>query len=191
MAAKGELVVATAASGQVITTALMRSWLGLVHTSDDTKIDDLIEAATVYCEQEIPGHRQIRQATYDLPVSGWWQDELSLPRPPLSSVTSVKYYDSSGTQQTWASTNYEVRAPMRGAGKIGIVPGTVTPQLDTYHRWPITIRFVAGYSTVTAPIKQAIRFLVTQWYDNRVELSPNAIKTVERLLNSEGWGSYE
>jgi uncharacterized phiE125 gp8 family phage protein len=49
----------------------------------------------------------------------------------------------------------------------------------------VVIRFVAGFTTPPAPIKQAILLLVGQWYDNRAAATdrpliavPNAVEAL-------------
>jgi hypothetical protein len=92
---------------------------------------------------------------------------LELPRPPLVSVASVKYYDSNGVDRTLATTQYTVdTAPRRG--RICLLPNVIWP--ITARRWDaVRITFTAGYATaaaVPAGIKVGIIKLVSYWYHN-------------------------
>lgn len=193
----GDLVLVTPPSGQAITTAEAKTHCRVETSADDAYIDALIAAATDFIQDEIYGHRQILQATYDLPVYEFWGGEFRLPRPPLASVTSVKYYDTSSVQQTLASSFYEVRTPWRQPGTIWLAPLQTWPSVQTDKRYPITIRFVAGYASgqIPTPIKHAIKLLVGHWYANREAFENRAAENeigmgVKNLLWSQGWGSY-
>lgn len=192
----GALELVTPASGSVLEIEPLRKWLRVDHALDNDQIGDLLEVATVFCETEISGHRQIRQAVYDLPARCWWAGELCLPRPPLSSVLSVKYYDTQGSEQTLASSFYLVRTPWRAPGTIERAPDQTWPGLQGDRSHPVTIRFRAGYASgsVPATIKQAIRFLVTQWYEQRLSVGKadkETVHAVSCLLQSDSYGSYK
>lgn len=191
----GPLELVTPAAGSVLEIEPLRKWLRVDHALDNDQIGDLVEAATVFCEQEIAGHRQIRQAVYDVPARCWWHGELDLPRPPLSAVLSVKYYDTLGVEQTLSGSAYLVRTPWRAPGRIGLAPNQTWPSHQSDREWPITVRFRAGYAagSVPATIKQAIRFLVTQWYEQRLPVGKadkETVHAVSCLLQSESYGSY-
>lgn len=93
---------------------------------------------------------------------------IELPRPPLVSVSSIKYI-SGGSEQTLAASEYTVDNSS--------TPGRIEP--DSF--WPNTddiidavrIQYTAGYgdsgnnSSVPEDIKIALRMLVKYMYDNR------------------------
>lgn len=187
----GSLELVTAPSGQIITTGVARDWLRVDQSLEDDEIARLVNTATDYCENQIHGHRQIRQATYDQPVACWWEGQLRIPRPPLQSITSIKYYDTDGTEQTLSSSVYNVRTPLRQPGTVERAANQTWPAYQQDRIMPITIRFVAGYTTVPSGILQAIRFLVAQWYTFRVPtVTQEMANTVRDLLDAEGYGSY-
>lgn len=167
---------------------------------DDGYIERLIQAATSFCEQEVSGHRQFITATYDVRVDGWWDDPICLPRPPLSSVTSVKYRDIDNVEQTLSASVYLVRTKWRQPGTIELAPDQEWPDVSDDYREPIVIRFVAGYGATAASVPQTIRHAIimttSHWYENRVPVvSSGAVPkevpmTVRALLDSEGYGSY-
>ena len=39
-------------------------------------------------------------------------------------------------------------------------------------------------------IKQAIRFLVVEWFHKRMPVGEDTTGTVQKLMNLAGWGSY-
>lgn len=192
----GPLELVAAASGELLSTADAKKWLRVDGNEENDLIASLVLAATVHCEREIPGHRQFRTATYDLPLSDWPWCPLKLPRPPLQSVSQVTYYDEDGESQTLSSSLYLVRTPWRQPGTIERAPDQDWPTgLHADRRYPITVRFVAGYtaSTVPEPVKQAIRFLTAQWYQHREGIgavTQAQANTVASLLAGEDYGFY-
>ena len=102
---------------------------------------------------------------------------IELPLPPLQSVTSLKYFDSDGAEQTLDTSKYAVS----GVGAWG--PARVVPAFGEV--WPsvrdipdaVTVRFVAGYTGTTntqnavpEPIRQALLLAVGHFYENRQEV---------------------
>lgn len=129
--------------------------VGVVHPEDDYIENTLIPAARE--RAEIATNRQLRQVTWDLSGDGFpalcdgW---LELPKPPLVEVLSVTYVDTAGVTQTLAAAQYTVDAPSgprarrgRLAPAYGVTWPTAREQLTA-----VTIRFVAGYSTLPLPI---------------------------------------
>jgi hypothetical protein len=126
-------------------------------TEDDTLIDNLIETATRFVEQEIWGTRQIMTATYDVPVECFWEGALRLPRPPLQAVT-VYYYDTAGTEQTLSSSLYTVRKPWRMPGTIERATNQSFPSFQSDRSYPIRIQMTCGY---LAPVTAATTDVIT------------------------------
>lgn len=143
---------------------------------DDGLLAGYLLAARMHVETYL--RRALITQTWDLLIDNDWpevcvngvrQNRITLPVPPLQSVTSVQYIDSNGTTQTLASDQYVV-STKRHEGVIDPAYGATWPsvrdQVDA-----ITVRFVAGYgssaSDVPEPIRQAILLLVGHWYENR------------------------
>ena len=82
-------------------------------------------------------------------------EPLVLLYPPLSSVTSVKYYDSDNTLQTLDSSVYLVDTYSE--------PGTIT--LAPNQSWPsvkdrvnaVQVEYVAGYGTSSSDVPEEAR----------------------------------
>ena len=118
-------------------------------------------------------------------IEGW---DLLLPRPPLVSITSITYKDTAGATQTFSNTNYLVLTDDE-PGRIALKYGKEWP--DTYaDAGAVVVTYAAGYAdaaSVPDPIKQAIRFLVGHFYENREAVNVGNIITatpmaVESLL---------
>lgn len=149
-------------------------------TDDDIYITALLGAASAHIES-LTGRKIMAQTWEYLPCE--FADEMELPFGPVSSVTSVKYFDASAVEQTLSASVYSV----------DLVSDPPRILLADDQAWPtvndgvnqITIRFVSGYAVVPPPIYQACQLLVAQWYDQRAGVSdkpitetPNAVKAL-------------
>lgn len=153
-----------------------------------TPQDSLIQsyAAAARQEGERIARRQFITATWELWMDSWFQDWIGqepwsrpwtdwpgngicLPLPPLQSVTSVKYLDGAGAEQTWSSAEYTVEAPAGDFAQKGRI------YLKSGFSWPsstsIKIRYVCGYgatpATVPALFRSAMLLTVGEAYESR------------------------
>ncbi|MGZ8927132.1 MAG: head-tail connector protein [Methylobacter sp.] len=160
-------LIKTPPATEPITLAEMRSHLGITQAADtsrDTIITGRIISArqwaehytrTAYITQTWTGY-----AVY-FPYNLATIHRINL-KAPLLSVTSVKYLDETGVQQTLAPSLYLVDLVTAC-----IVPAynqswpTVSEQLNS-----VQVEYVSGYgaaSAVPESIKDAVRFIVGQW----------------------------
>lgn len=157
--------------------------LRIDHSDEDSFIDLLIDAATLRV-QDITG-RQLVEATYEFTLNSF-PPEIRLPKPPLSSVTSIEYLDGAGDSQTLDSADYRV------------ISDEVVPIIDPAYgvTWPstqdvrnaVTVTFVGGYGAaadVPSKLKLAIKMFVLDMYENRgpqSEIRLMANEAVDSLL---------
>ncbi len=122
------------------------------HDLDDLSLTSWLRAAQAYVERQIEGKRQLMPVLYEMPLTCWWEGALALPHPPLQGVTSIKYYDTAGTEQTLATTVYLVdNKALSLPGTVERAPGQSWPAFQSDRRLPITVRYTAGYlAPVTA-----------------------------------------
>lgn len=114
--------------------------------------------------------------------------EFRLYRPKLISVTSIKYRDTSGVQQTVSSSVYSVDTYSQ-PGRVRLAYGQSWPDARTDTN-SIEVVYSAGYGAPTSvpeSIKQALRFTVADWFRFREHEGqlPDVAKT---LLSAEAWG---
>jgi uncharacterized phiE125 gp8 family phage protein len=161
--------VTTAPTTEPVSLTEAKLHLRVDHTTDDDLITDLIKVAREWCEA-YEGRAYMTQT-----ITAYMDrfcGEILLPRPPLLSVTSVKYYDVSDSQQTLSSSNYDVDTTAE--------PGRIT--LAYGYTWPATlpdenaieIIYKAGYSvtaddatSVPSRVKTAIKLIIGHLYENR------------------------
>lgn len=128
-------------------------------TIDDSHLGSILIPA-VRQRGENATNRAFITQTWDYVLDAFPSDDyIELPLPPLQSVTSLKYYDTSGTQQTWASTNYDVQAPAGdrcARGRLKLSYGVTWP--STYGEiGDVTIRFVCGYGSTRESVPHLLR----------------------------------
>ena len=98
----------TAATDYPIDSTEAKAHMAIDDSTFDTQINDFITAATAYIENRTG--RQICTATYELILDRFdsVNGRIYLPKGQLQSVTSVKYKDGDGAEQTLASSEYIV-----------------------------------------------------------------------------------
>ena len=185
------LSVVTPPALEPVTVADVKLNAGITHDEDDVWLSRRIVSARQLAEVFIK--RTFIETSWRLTL-----DELPsqfyLPRPTLRSVTTFKYLDTSGVQQTLDASNYTV--------DIYTEPGRITPAYNV--SWPtyrqhtncIEVIYKAGYGTTAASVPQGIRdaivLTVTQWYENRGDEGDKELgvlpSTVKTLLRANAWG---
>jgi len=168
----------------------------------DSQIRRWIAAAVMYCENLI--RKSFVMQTWRLTLDSWPYScypsmssnplrSILLPRPPLVSVTSVKYLDGSGIQQTWAPTSYRVDTDSE-PGRITPVFGQTYPPAQ-YTTGAIEIVYIAGGVAANASpsLVQAVCLIVDHWNENRGMAAEGTVQTeiaagVTNLLATEHTG---
>ena len=180
---------------QVISVATFKQHARIDVDDDDTLIAEYLEAATEYVEKY--QNRCWRQATYQAVYDCFPSDGVFyMPVPPLVSVTSIVYTDSAGDSQTLSTDYYAVDAASQ-PGRVSLKFGQLWP--STYDQLgSITITFVAGYSSVSdvpARVKQVVRLLAANSYENREPIVTGTIATAlplsaMELMNEDRFVNY-
>lgn len=162
--------------GEPISLVDAKRHLRIDGNDDDALVQGLVAAARERAEA-ITG-RQLLQATWDLKLDEFPCDyELQFPKPPLVSVTYLKYVDTGGVLQTWDVANYAVDAPagpFADQGRLQPAYATSWPSARSDTMNAIIARFVAGYGTTGAAVPMAIRqamlLMIAAWYEHRDDL---------------------
>ena len=118
----------------------------------------------------------------------WNRIRIDIPWPGTQSLTSITYVDTSGNQQTLASTQYTVDLTSEPA-RIVPAQGTYWPSQMTYIPGSVVITFVAGsygdgvtVDSCPEEIKAAIKMIVARLYQMgspeplELDLIPRAAK---------------
>lgn len=142
----------------------------LLVPDDDALIDGLILTAMSIIDgySGVLGRALINQ-TWRVNLESWPACRIRLPLAPISTITSVKYYDASNAQQTLDAANYSLLEDALSP-YVGWKASASLPSL--YEREDaIEVLFVAGYGAaatdVPAAIKHAALMLIAHLYENR------------------------
>lgn len=160
---------------------------------EDSWFEDVISSAREYCEN-ITGRGLATQTITAYMDRFPCEKFFELPRSPLQSVTSISYKDSNGTTTTMTvNTDYLVDTDS-DVGRIVLPYGGSWPSFTAWPVNPISIVFIAGYTTIPKLIKQAMYLLIGFWNENREaatakDVSKEIAFSVSRLLSQHrtGW----
>jgi len=117
---------------------------------------------------------------------------IYLPRPPLISITEVKYTGDLGTElELVVGTGYQVDSDSWPARLYPPADGS-WPSVKAGVPSPVRIKYKAGFkvtdppTTAVAPlsVSQAMLLLIGQWYENREGGSPDDFSVLDSLLGS-------
>lgn len=177
------------APADVVSVDEARAHMRVDSDVEDSPIAIYVAAATAHLDGRtgILG-RAIGEQTWRLDTDGPDECDRIEIEMPANSITSVKYLVD-GVETTWASDQYRL-GQNGNLSFVGPAEGVTWPTADDREdAWRVT--FVAGYSTVPAPIKAAILLMAADLYENRetvaVGVSAQAIPmtpTVDRLIAS-------
>ena len=172
------LSLVTPTTADAITLAEARDACKVTHPLQDVEIANLIFAAREW-SQWFSG-RVFMAQTWDYFLH-YFPSVIELPLAPVQSITSVKYFDYAGIEQTLSGAAYEsdlrsVVQRIRPAAGYSW-PGTA----DRYNA--VTVRFVAGYASDhpdLLTIRQAMLLHIRAHFDP--EDSERNMKQAEALL---------
>lgn len=148
-------------------------------TVEDTLLNDLITAARQDCEKF--QNRAYVTQTWELWQDDWpVKDSISLPVPPLQSVSSVKYYGTDDTEYTLSTDDYFVDTKSE-PGRVVLAYGKSWPTTTLRPANGVCVTFVAGYgdaaSDVPRNIRQAMLLLIGHYYEHREDVIVGTISS--------------
>jgi len=161
--------VTAAPSLEPITTSELKAYLRFSSSSEDTLLGTLITAA----RQQIENQTRRPMVTQTLVASFRdWPDSLKirLPFGNLLTVTSLKYLDEAGAEQTVNSSNYKVITDLQ-PGQIELIEDFDAPEV--YEREDaVYATCTAGYgataASVPATLRTAVMMLAAYWFEHRI-----------------------
>ena len=174
------LSLVTAAASLPVTLAELKAELlsYAQSTANDAIITQKLYEATDYVQNET--QRQFIQATWKQTWDTWPDDPcgmkgngtgpLKIALQPLYSVSSVKYYDANGTQQTVSSSSYWVDVDSKPP-RVKFKPTVFAwPPTEAWRPGAVEVTFIAGYANAAAVpymAKLAIKELAAYWFEQR------------------------
>jgi uncharacterized phiE125 gp8 family phage protein len=156
--------------------------------SEDTYLTSLITAARQYCE-EYQNRAYITQ-TWEMSLQYFLNYEIEVPKGKLQTIDSITYKNSAGIVATLAENTGYVYSTRGVVGRITPPYGKWYPTFTPFPLDAIIITFTCGYGdAVDVPerVKQAMKLLISHWYENRVIMSDTKVAqdvrfTLEALL---------
>jgi uncharacterized phiE125 gp8 family phage protein len=143
-----------------------KKWLKLETSDDDDVVGALITAARLILEAQI--RRMLINQTWRLIYDRWPNGRLiKIPLAPFQSLIAMRVYDANGTAQAVGSSLYHVDATPDGARIIFGAPPPNPGQAAAAIEIDILVGYGATPESVPEPLRQAIRMLVPDWYENR------------------------
>jgi len=189
------LYAAQTTDTEPITLEEARTQLRQPPTDENALIALLITAARERAESAT--NRQLLTATWDLKLDAFPScDVIVMPKPPLLTVTSITYVDSTGTSQTLAASAYTVRVyvgPHAAHGTVELAYGQVWP-VTRDQGDAVTIRYTAGYGTkasdVPAGIRQAMLLDIGTMYEHREDIVVGSTATALPMGCQRAYRAY-
>jgi uncharacterized phiE125 gp8 family phage protein len=176
------LKLVTDAVQEPFTVEEVKHHLRIEVSADDAMVAAYALAARQFVEAQT--RRALMQQTwdysidYEYPYYGGYKC-IRMPRNPVISVSSFKYIDDNGSEQTLAANQYTVVSREHYSYIVEAYDVT-WPTLRTVPN-AITIRFTAGYVDDTSSpqipnpphdLKQAVLLLTGHLYENREATTP-------------------
>lgn len=154
-------------TGTLITLAEAKLHLRVTIDTDDSVINDCIKSATSLIESYTNQYLQSRTFVAYLDVQEFMSFcPISIWKYPITSIESVKYLDTNGTEQTFSSANYStdlIEAPAR------VLPTTIaTVKQNIVNQY--RIYFTAGHLTreaIDAELIGWVKIFTAFFYETR------------------------
>jgi uncharacterized phiE125 gp8 family phage protein len=180
------LTITGAPGVEPVSLTVAKAQCRVSHDREDELIGEYIVAAREYCEK-FQGRAYVeREYTLFVPFA----TELELPMPPLVSVDSVTLTQDGDETTLAADTDYRVDST--GPVAVLILEDTVSVSGEVN---TLTVVYTAGYGetaeVVPGTFRQAMRMLISHWYDTRgLSLEPGQVGgevafAVKALLTQE------
>ena len=189
-----ELISVTTSTGPPVSLSDAKAHLMITGGDHDVVLLRKIGAATQVAEALVRGHTKFVQGTHDVTLGEFPGNSgrITLPLPPLKSITHVRYYNSTNGASTLSSTVWDEVKPAKMPGFIEPKSGETWP--DTYLRPDaVSVRCVVGYGTkddVPEIAKEAVLVLTESLFDPTRLPWEEAERIADRLLGKLDYGHY-
>lgn len=161
------LKLVTAPTVEPVTLSEVKAQAVIGHDLDDTLLSVMISAAREHGES-LTG-RSWAPKTLEVVLDSFPSGAIELPASPVTAVTSIKYLDDDGAEQTMPEADYYVDTDS--------LVGRVIPK----DAWPETadrlnavrVRYTAGFAAGSIPpaLKQWLLIRVATLYEHREALT--------------------
>lgn len=177
-----KLITAPAAEPILVADNAFDEYARIDGAASDNNLTALIREARVETEKFL--NRALITQTWELTFDKWPVFPFRIPMAPLISVSSVKYFDSEGTENTWATTEYIVDTDSE-PGRIALDYGKTLPNTTLKPINAIKVRFDAGYGDAGSDVPDNFILAMKLYVTHRFEYpeSQDVPQAFYNLLN--------
>ena len=159
-----DLHLITPPTGEPVSLETAKAYLRVDGTDEDATIALLLSAARE--RGETLARRAFISQTWELTTHCFPSDlRLQLYRPPLISVTSVKYRDINNVEYSWTDYVLDTNS------EPGVIIFKTLPGATLQRSGAVTVRYVAGYGDVETAVPERLKLnilaLTAYWFENR------------------------
>lgn len=169
------LKLVTTPAIEPVTLSEVKAHCVIAHDEDDTLLGTLISAAREHGES-LTG-RSWTEKTLEVVLDAFPRGHIELPATPITAVTSIKYLDADGSEQTMPSDDYTVDVD----SLIGRVVADEWPETaDKVNA--VRVRYTAGWtpSTIPSALKQWLMIRVATLYEQREAITMGNVSELSR-----------
>jgi len=181
--------VVTGPESEPISLDELKTHLKILHDSEDAFLDTLIAAARGHLEKTCGS--AFAAQTREGYLAGFPNARAIMLPEPAASLSSIKYRDRDGNEQTLPASVYHFE-PAGFCGRVDLLEGQQWPATQPHPR-AVTLRWVAGSAEAAEDIKHAMKLLCGHWYFNR-EIAgdsranaPFAVEALVQKYRTHGW----
>lgn len=164
------LVRQSVAPGLPVSIADMKTHLRESSSGFDFEISAMIDAARQIIEGPDGAGIALTEQQYKLFLP-MFPAEVEIPLHPVRTIDSIDYTDVDGNPATVDPATYETSI-VQGA-KVRPKQNESWPSTDTVYD-AVQVTFTCGYEIIPEDLLQAIKLIVSHWYDNRSETAMSA-----------------
>jgi uncharacterized phiE125 gp8 family phage protein len=157
------LKLITPVAQEPVTLAEARAQCRVTDTNEDSLISIYIQAARQYCEQYT--QRAIGPQTFELALDAFPDGPIELPMSPATSITSVKYADVNGVEQTLSTSGYVLDDYSHLSWCVSAYGSEWPVALDAANA--VKVRYVAGTTTIDPTVRVAMLLLIGHMFEER------------------------
>lgn len=169
------LTLVTGPATEPVTLAEVKEQIRLDIDEDDALLRRLMISARVWVEGQtkraLVSQTWDQKIDYDWPYRAWIP-HIRFEKNPVQSVTSITYQTGASPSPSLSASDY-IAVTREHGSYVAPAYGVTWPTVRTIPE-AITVRFVAGYTSVPEPLKHAIMLLVAHWYENREVMGSEA-----------------
>lgn len=144
-----KVITPVATEPVVLSEARLQCKVDADDTSHDALLTSLCTAAREFAEHYTG--RALAQQTLEAALDRFpCERYIDLPMPPVATITSIKYDDAEGVEQTLSTADYSLSA-YDDSRRINLAPAADWPCTEADAADPVRIRFVTGYGVEGGP----------------------------------------